>query len=531
MDKKFSDFTSEFWQNALQKLVLVDGEPDEAIYTRAVALYTAEGGVYEECFNLGALPPKLVAYAGDTLPEDIKTVDERGNFHIPMNGGDDEIKARIWAAYTTPFQKIDQEERNSEGVQIHVSKREQIGQDRGDRPPKNNPKNRSRGMLNILNLLHEMTEEEKAHLPNEIRLTRCFHITESRQNTWGQILDWKEFKKESPEAWRIFLNDRFSENTMQAFSGTGTLIRIDETGNKKEPEKDFPLWKYWLRSLRVMNGLTTPDMSQILGSGGNSYIKIETVVNHGLRLEKAAHLLDKNIFGLPEVTDSDGNTRVDFEYAKRFIGMVGHESLRLEHLKPQLFAAVKAMANAYLRGEITPEKMPSLNELMVLLSHDSLPQGYEIKSGRFIPYPHLAATSALYQLDGVDYTRFFSVMPYYSGKEKKIYPSPSLSPEQAFELAANTAKTLGICLKIYRESIGKSLKEVGENLGITHERVRQLEQAECQIPEFVIQILGDANPYGLPAGDDGKIRADVAEFIREIHIPARRTWGGNRSEK
>lgn len=406
MDKNFSDFTQEFWQKALRKLVLVDGEHDEALYKRAVAVYTAEGGVYEECFNLGALPPKLVTYAGDTLPENINTVDESGNFHIPMNGDDDEVKARIWAAYTTPFQKIDQEERTTEGVRIHVSKQEYIDQDRGDRPHgQNHANNRSRGMLNILDLPYEMTEEEKTHLPEDIRNTRCFQITESRQNTWGQILDWKEFKKESSEAWQVFLNNRFSDEVMEKFSGTGTLIKIDASGKEKEPETELPLWKYWLRGLRVMNGLSTVDMTRIFDmSGNNNYQNIE-MRHNGLVIEKALISLEKNLFGLPEVIDSDGNTHVDFNYAKRFMDMFGHEYYMPEHLKPQLFAAIKAISTAYLRDDIKPADMPPLGELMEILSNGKLApflgssvKAFGVKSGIYVSHSSLSETSALYQL-------------------------------------------------------------------------------------------------------------------------------------
>jgi transcriptional regulator with XRE-family HTH domain len=455
-----------------------------------------------------------MVYAGKKLPEGVSFKDEQDRFHIAMGGEDDAVQKQIRDAYAELYD----EERTIEGVRMVVSKQQQMEHGRGDKPNgQNHAKNRSRDPLAILNV------------PEIIRYFA---------NTDGQNKDWKEFKQESPEAWQLFLNNRFSDEVMQEFSGTASIIKINRDDTETLDE-NFPLWKYWLRILRVMNGLSTTQMTEILGMGGNnSYSNIENIVNNGLTLEKAAHLLDKNIFGLPEVTDSDGNTRVDFEYAKRFMGMVGHKNLHLEHLKPQLFASVKAIANAYLRGEITPKEMPPLNELMVLLSHDSLPQVfdntdtvYKIKSGRFIPHPYLAVSSALYQLDGVDYTPYFAALPYYSKAQNKNIPSPSLSPEQAFELAANTAKTLGICLKIYRESIGKSLKEVGENLGINKRRTHALEidtkneTLKNKSYEFVLKILAEANPYGLPVDESGKIRADVAEYIREIHIPRRGTRG------
>lgn len=116
-------------------------------------------------------------------------------------------------------------------------------------------------------------------------------------------------------------------------------------------------------------------------------------------------------------------------------------------------------------------------------------------------------------------------MPYYSQRLGKNIASHVLNPEQAFELAANTATDLGDFLKIYRESKGKALEEVGNILSVNRERMRQSEAQIRHSDDFVNKILGDTNPYGFPVDESGKIRADVVEYIHKIHIPPRGTTG------
>ena len=227
--------------------------------------------------------------------------------------------------------------------------------------------------------------------------------------------------------------------------------------------------------------------------------------------------------------DESGNRSVDFTYAKKFARMAGHQYYFPEEVKPQLFSAVKAVAKAYLQGEITSEEMPSLNELMVILSRDRLrnilgSKGTQLREDIIAGHPFLSKTSALYQLNGADFSPYFAAMPYYSKRKEENVASSALTPPQAFELAANTATGLGNFLKIYRESIGKSLEDVGKAILVTKEAIRQIEGKISIAWETVDKILSAKNPYDLPTDVERNIQIDVAAFIREIHIPSR-SWG------
>jgi superfamily II DNA or RNA helicase/transcriptional regulator with XRE-family HTH domain len=521
MNKAYNDITPDQWQNALRKTILINGEPDEALYRRTIEIFTAPGCIAEECFEYGVLPPKVHVYAGNNLPAGVEEQDADGKtLNIAIGNQDnDEIKKRLMAAYEYSTNYLeDIQTTNAFGQSLEVSEGTLNEFDRHQYGDLNGHSKKSTPAFN-----HAMNRSRGEYDPTE-------HTDRShwRKNTWGQLLDWQQAYKEhlelkekhpdQPTLWEFYQQRMFSDEILKKFSGSGDVTKYDGT-----EIKDFPFWKDWLRGLRVMNGLGTIEMTARFFSapslGNSGWSNLENAVGHSLSPRKTQNFLHNNPFHLPEI-EVDGHKMVDPEYAAKFCAMMGRgEVIYAEPIRRHFLKRVKAAAQDYSSGKAAIDELPTIEDLVQALagSKSVLTADREI-GGQILLAKNLDTIRDKLILDGEDYTPYFEAMPHRSPITDKKMASSGLSKEAAFDKASGTAKNIGEFLRIYRESGGGTLQDVGDQLHLTRESIRQYEIKPVLPSGTVKKILDKANPYQFPVDANGEIRADIKQRFNELNI-------------
>ena len=410
INKMFEHISQKDWQNALRNTIIIVPESNNALYERAVRLFSAPGSVAEECMKNGVLPPKIHIYAGDELPEGVKPqADDGKTLNVAMgNDADAMIIRRMMSTYEYSSHYLqDARATDSLGRTIKVSVLERMEDGRGGKD-KEHPRSpiyrgvtRSRGDYNPIAYV------------NRSRWQKI--------NTWGQLRDWQaayqehlQLKKDAPDQptlWEFYQRQMFSDEVMQKFSGQANIVKHDST-----KLTHFPLWKDWLRGLRVMNGIGTKRMSEIFFNTDGTNSGWNAIENKGLReldTDKVRKALEMYIFRLPEI-EHDGCICVDPAYAAKFCRMIGNgETVYAQPIRKHFLARVKAAAEDYCAGKITIDDMPTINDLLRTIGakHAEAMSPSSIWHDKF---------QEILTMDGENYAKYFAAMPKFDYAGKKI---------------------------------------------------------------------------------------------------------------
>jgi transcriptional regulator with XRE-family HTH domain len=274
----------------------------------------------------------------------------------------------------------------------------------------------------------------------------------------------------------------------------------------------------WLRTLRILNGLTTEEMRELLGVTQDVYSRNENANAKVFSLSYCQKILDQNIFQLP--TEEYDPQIVKREFAHKLLKKFGNAPDGLEpeyiHEKnvPQLAAAIKATAVAGFNDGKTTQPL----DATALVNH--LSRGKPISrtpgSGRSqISIPEWQAFRKENLLP--ESADFIFALPVEPDRKLLILNNTvhSALARKEFFTMAEQAQTLPLLLKRYSTCLQKTDEEIGKTLEIGKTAINNYHTRPILLPQKLDRII-KANAYDFPTGSDGKVHPEAANALRTL---------------
>jgi hypothetical protein len=315
----------------------------------------------------------------------------------------------------------------------------------------------------------------------------------ARKNTWGDLRFYGRMRTSDNRAeraeWEFWRDHLFNEKTL----------------------KDMP-WKDWLRSLRVLNGISNKRLAAMLKYTKSGWVNIETESHVTLPLTVCIDIINRNLFNLP--TDKSGGVKRDV--AEKFAEKTENgPEYRLYCAQPILVSSIKASAIETASGTCENPKLQrgqSSRILRALNGGAALPREYE----------NMDADARLEHLKMhlPDYNEDLQYMgAIFMNKANPLTPSyPTNIARKAAEAVVfdllEQSPSVKKFLAMYRAACHEFQSDVQKR--IRKSAVEYLEKRD-HFTSTMFENLKEGNPYGLPTDETGAIHPEIIYALETLN--------------